>query len=142
MKHTSKTVYGLKFMLHLASTYNEGWLSLIDVAEKESISVKFLENIVAAIKSKGLLKVKRGAHGGYSLSKSPSAISLKEIFEALEVNVFVSDTESEPNTAADVVLYKIFNELDVVIRKQLESKTLADLLHDYELLKPGQMFYI
>jgi len=130
-------------MIRLASTYEVGLISLIEIAEEENISVKFLENIVSAIKTKNLIQVKRGAKGGYYLSKAPSKINLTEVFEALEADIINNEwLKSEAHSLTDVVVQTCLKELDGQIRGFLENKTLEDLLREFEKLKPGQMFYI
>lgn len=130
-------------MIRLASAYETGLMSLNEIAEEEKISVKFLENIVSVIKTKNLIQVKRGAKGGYYLSKSPSKINLGEVFEALEADIMNNEwLRSEANSLTDMVVQTCLKELDLQIRNFLENKTLEDILREYEKLKPGQMFYI
>jgi Rrf2 family protein len=143
MKISNRTLYGLKFMIRLASTYEVRIIALNEIAEEENISVKFLENIVSAIKVKNLIQVKRGAKGGYYLTRAPSKINLKEIFDALEADIINNEwLRSEAHSLTDVVVQNCLKELDALIRNFFEKKTLEDILREYEKMKPGQMFYI
>jgi Rrf2 family transcriptional regulator, cysteine metabolism repressor len=143
MKISNKSIYGLKFMICLASVYDDKLMSISEVAGKEKISEKFLENIVATIKASGLVKVKRGAHGGYHLAKSPSHITMKDLFEALEPDILKNERiNNESAEPSDIAIQKIMNELESNIQNFLEMKTLEELVRHYEALKPGQMFYI
>lgn len=143
MRISNRTFYGLKLMLRLAVTYKENVLPLNEIAESENISEKFLENIIAAIKSKGLVKVKRGAKGGYLLSKSPSEITMNEIFEALEADILNKEwNKHEESTNTDIIIKKYLREFQVKIDDILKKKTLDELKTEYETMKPDQMFYI
>jgi Rrf2 family transcriptional regulator, cysteine metabolism repressor len=143
MKLSNRTIYGIKLMLLLATAYESKVVSLHEIAESENISLKFLENIISAIKKKGLVKVKRGAKGGYFLSRSAEKITMKEILNALETDILKDEWLSrESATASDIAIQKYFKELDRVIKNFLEDETLGKLAQYYETLKPGQMFYI
>jgi Rrf2 family transcriptional regulator, cysteine metabolism repressor len=143
MKISNRTIYGIKLMLLLAAEYESKVVSLNEIAESENISLKFLENIISAIKKKGLVKVKRGAKGGYSLSRPAEKITMKEILDALETDLLKDEWLSrEPATASEIAIQKSFKELDRVIKSFLEQETLDKLVQHYGTLKPGQMFYI
>jgi Rrf2 family transcriptional regulator, cysteine metabolism repressor len=143
MKISNRTFYGLKLMLRLAIAYNENVLSLNEIAESENISEKFLENIISAIKAKGIVKVKRGAKGGYFLAKAPSEITLNEIFDALEADILNQEWDKHDEiTTADSVIKKYLWEFQTEIGEILKNKTLEELKIKYEKLKPDTMFYI
>ena len=130
-------------MVNLASTYELRTMSVSEIAGIESISEKFLENIVASLKAKGLVKVKRGAKGGYFLAKSPQRIAMREIIEAVEADRLTFEWDRKENSSIDLALYNLFSELNNSIVNFLESKTLDDLLNQLDALKPNnQMFYI
>lgn len=84
MKFSTRTVYGLQAVLVLASRYGEGSLSVSQIAKRQEISVNYLEQILNALKKKGLVKSVRGPQGGYMLAKKPSELTLKQLFDSLE----------------------------------------------------------
>lgn len=84
MRISTRSRYGLRLMLSLARNFKKGYMLLKDVARQEGISEKYLSLIVIPLRKSGLLLSSRGANGGYSLSKPPSEINLKEIIEPLE----------------------------------------------------------
>lgn len=130
-------------MLRLAANYNQGLLAINEVASSEGISEKFMESIIAAIKSKGLVKVKRGAKGGYFLAKPPSEITMYELFNALDADILNDEWNKNPDkTSSDLVLKGYLQELHSSIQESLKNKTLEDLVNKYESLNSGQMFYI
>jgi Rrf2 family protein len=144
MKISNKTVYGLRFMLNLALSYGQIQQTLKEIAEKEQISEKFLESIAATIKSKGLVKVKRGAKGGYELAKSPAQITIRELFNALESDFFKHDFNNI-NSEISIVnqtINKMLDDISEVIKSHFESITLETLLNEYYSRNKSQMFYI
>lgn len=130
-------------MLRLAVNYNQGLLAINEVATSEDISEKFMESIIASIKSKGLVKVKRGAKGGYFLAKPPSKITMYELFNALDADILNDEWNKNPDkTSSDIVLKNYLQELNSNIQDFLKDKTLEDLVNKFESLNTGQMFYI
>ena len=84
MKFSTRTLYGLRAVFVLASRFGEGSLSVSQIARREGISVAYLEQILNALKKKGMVKSVRGPQGGYALSKKPSEITLKYLFDSFE----------------------------------------------------------
>src|SRR4030065_2254437 len=84
MKISTKIRYGTRAMLELASRYGEGPIELREIAKRENISPKYLEQVIIPLRTAGLVKSVRGSKGGYSLAKPPSEILLKDVIEVLE----------------------------------------------------------
>ena len=84
MKISTKTRYGMRAMLDLASRYEEGCTPLKDVAERQGLSKKYLEQVVAPLAAAGLLTVTRGYAGGYQLARPPRDITLADVVSASE----------------------------------------------------------
>ncbi len=76
MKISTKGRYALRLMLDLAQNRNRRLLALKDIAERQDISKKYLEQIVPILNRAGLLKTTRGFQGGYMLAKSPSSYTV------------------------------------------------------------------
>ena len=81
---TRKGKYGLKAMILLAREQGAGPILISDLAEKEAIPKKFLENILLALKHRGLVHSRKGPHGGYQLAREPEKISVGEIVRSLD----------------------------------------------------------
>ena len=77
MKLSSKTITAIKMFIDLGEHYEEGYISLVDIAKRKDVSKKFLEQIVPLYKANGLLLGARGNQGGYRLSKTPNEISFQ-----------------------------------------------------------------
>ncbi len=84
MKISTKGRYGLRVMTDLAVNGSDGCVSLKDIAEREHLSEKYLEQIVNQLSKAGLVKSLRGAKGGYHLTRSPEEITVEEILKATE----------------------------------------------------------
>lgn len=84
MKLSKKGEYALRALIDLSLNYEKGIVKIRDIAKREKIPEKFLEQILLSLKKAGLLESKRGARGGYYLSKPPKAITLGEIIRIMD----------------------------------------------------------
>jgi len=130
MKVSSKTIYGLQFLVRLALEGNSKWVQLKEIVEKERISEKYLESIVSRLKNNGLLQVKRGAQGGYKLAMPANQISLKDVLGILEGADLARDIEtssSEMNTVVRQVSVQAIKKIDDQFKTLLKSISLEDM---------------
>ena len=84
MKISTKGRYALRMLLDLAEHRQCGYIALKDIAERQNISKKYLEQIIPMFNNSGILKTSRGAQGGYQLAKSPDSYTLGEILRLTE----------------------------------------------------------
>lgn len=84
MKLSTKGRYGLRAVLDIALHYEEETVALSSIAERESISINYLEQLIAKLRKAGIVNSIRGAQGGYVLAKSPEELSVGDILRALE----------------------------------------------------------
>lgn len=84
MKLSTRGRYGVRAMLELALNTGKGPVPLRDLAARQEISAKYLEQLLIPLKGAGLVKSVRGARGGYLLSTDPGNISLYDIVRSLE----------------------------------------------------------
>ena len=84
MIFSTKAEYGVRVMAHLAGTDGETPVSLSSIAEAEGLPLAYLEHLVQRLRKQGLVESRRGAHGGYTLSRPAEDITMAEIVEALE----------------------------------------------------------
>ncbi|MBN2450113.1 MAG: Rrf2 family transcriptional regulator, partial [Lentisphaeria bacterium] len=86
MRISTRARYGLRFMIDLArhGVSGSGSVPLHDVARRQGVSRKYLWQVVSPLRVAGLVSANRGAHGGYELTRPADAITLRDIFEALE----------------------------------------------------------
>lgn len=136
MKLSTRSRYGVRLMVALASTDNNKSLFLKDIAASEDISEKYLSLIVIPLKAAGLIRSIRGSRGGYVLAKSPVDISICDIVEAVEGNTClvpcVHRPESCPRTAS-CPTRNIWAQLTKTIRDTMSHVTLAQLTSDKKM---------
>ncbi len=141
MKFSTRTLYGLKAILVLASRYGEGSLSVSHIAKKESISVPYLEQILNALKKKSLVKSVRGPQGGYVLAEKPSSITLQDLFYALEPKALPATEKVSSDQSPDEISLGnaiFWQKFQASIDKGLSQVTLKELLDEARRLKKGK----
>jgi Rrf2 family protein len=84
MKLSTRTRYGVRAILELALNDDKGPLQLKIIAHRQDISLKYLEQLMAILRTTGFVKSLRGAKGGYVLAKAANQIKLSDVFGALE----------------------------------------------------------
>jgi len=84
MKLSTKGRYGLRAVIDLAMHDNEDAVALSQIAERQGISMNYLEQLIAKLKKAGIVNGIRGAQGGYKLAVSADKISIGDILRALE----------------------------------------------------------
>ena len=118
-------------MLDLAEHYKEGPVALKDIAARQNISKKYLEQIVSLLNRPDFLKTIRGAQGGYMLARTPDKYTVAEILKLSEGSLAPIpnlDDPSEAAAAADAQLLPIWQGLYDVVNNYLEGVTLQDIL--------------
>ena len=132
MKISTKIRYGARAMLELAFHYGEGPIELKEIARKEDISLKYLEQVINPLRSAGLVKAIRGSKGGYALAKHPSAICLYDVVETLEGPLNLVECLHDPKACEKVpscVTRDIWKEISDAISKVFYSVTLEDMVN-------------
>ncbi len=130
MKISSKGRYALRIMVELADN-DKNLLSIKDVANRQGISMKYLEQIVAKLCKSGLVEGFRGPNGGYKLTRSPEAITIAAILEATEGKIEIVDClgENVKCERADKCKTKTcWDKLNSNIINYLKSVSLRDLM--------------
>jgi Rrf2 family protein len=105
-------------------------LQLKIIAERQEISVKYLEQLMAVLKSAGLIKSIRGSKGGYVLARSPSQIALSDILHCVEGPITTVECVEDCTTctrAADCAAREIWTRVEQAIEQVLQSFTLQDV---------------
>ena len=119
-------------MLELASHYGEGPIELKEVAKKEDISLKYLEQVIIPLRSAGLVKSVRGSKGGYSLAKAPSEICLIDLVEILEGPVYLVECLRDRKAcqrSSSCVSRDIWEEVSEAINRIFHSVTLEEMVN-------------
>jgi len=130
MKLSTKGRYAVRAMVDVAMHYGEAPVILRGVAERQQISMHYLENIFVRLGAAGLVRSIRGAQGGFTLAKPPSQIKLSEIVQTLEgpiAPVQCVDDATACERASFCATRDIWVEMGTAMSKVLESVSLQDL---------------
>lgn len=131
MKLSTRTRYGIRAVLELAKNYGQGPVQLKIIARHQGISVKYLEQLMAMLKSAGIVGSIRGSKGGYILAKSPDQIRLSDCFNCLEGHVITVECVENDNycpRTCDCIAREVWAEVQKAVMTVLESMTLQSLL--------------
>lgn len=131
MMISTKGRYALRVMLDLADHGTGGYIPLKDLARRQEISVKYLENILASLSRAGLVDAARGKGGGYRLSKPAADYSAGEIIRLAEGSLTsvacLKDEKKGCEKAGHCRALPLWQGLDQVIDQYLDSISLSDL---------------
>ncbi len=132
MKISTKGRYALRMLLDLAEHMNNGYISLKDIAERQGISKKYLEQIVPVLTRSNVLKANRGFQGGYMLAKSPDKYTVGMILRLTEGSLApVACLDRDPigcERISECATLPIWQGLNNVIQEYLDGITLQDIL--------------
>lgn len=143
MKLSTKMRYGTRAMVDLALAYPTKALSVKELSQSQYLSIKYLEQIMAALKAGGLVKVVRGVHGGYTLARDPGTIRLIEVFEPLEGALSLVDCVGDPSVCErrdGCVTWEVWSEMTKALEKVLERTTVQDLVERKKQKSNSRMF--
>lgn len=132
MKISTKGRYAVRMMLDLAEHGEGRYVALKEIAERQGISKKYLEQIVTILNKSDFLMTNRGFQGGYKLAKTPDKYTVGEILRLTEGSLApVSCLEHQPNQCSRASVCPtlfIWKRLGDVINNYLDSITLQDVL--------------
>ena len=130
MKISTKGRYAVRLMLDVAIHGMDKNVSMRDVAERQNISIKYLEQIVALLNKAGYLETARGNNGGYKLAKSPEQYKVGDILRKTEGDLapIACVSGEECCRKENCKTFSFWQGLDNVINEYVDSKTLADLI--------------
>lgn len=149
MNLSKKSRYGITALIDLAVYAKDQCVQLSSIAERNNISVKYLEQIFSGLRRAGLVKSIKGPQGGYLLAKSPESITVADVIYALDGSYLLEDERSVVSgadekgisTAIQKLLIEQMNNQTDKLLKQLTLKTLVDSSLEYS--QSGQeMYYI
>ena len=131
MRISTKGRYGTRAMLDLALHYSNSPILVKDIARRQGISERYLEQLLLSLKVAGFVKAIRGAHGGFILSRPPAQIKLDSIIHALEGSLAPVDCVDSPDIypkASCCAMHDIWIEVGEAMGRVLESITLEELV--------------
>lgn len=138
MMFSTKAEYGVRVMVHLARNSDGAAISLGSIADAEGLPLAYLEHLVQRLRRAELVESRRGAHGGYTLARTPEDITMAEVVQALEgeiapIECITADADGElvcsrehHDTPCPTKL--LWTRVQGSIVRTLTDMTLADLV--------------
>ncbi len=127
---STKGKNAVKVMIDLGMYATGDPIKVKDIARRQDISEKYLEQIISVLSKTGLVRSVRGAKGGYILNGSPEKVTVRMILEAAEGDISVTDNSSSDMSVniTDMVSNKLWDELNAAVGSVIDRVTLADML--------------
>jgi Rrf2 family transcriptional regulator, iron-sulfur cluster assembly transcription factor len=141
MKLSTKSRYGTRLMMDMAQHYQDGPIHLANVAKRQGISVKYLEQIIIPLKKANYVQSVRGPKGGHVLARPPEEITVGEIVALLEDGASLALCSDNPmvcERSSNCPTRYLWQEAAQAMFDKLRSITLADLLETAKLGPGGQ----
>lgn len=151
MKISTKARYGLRALIDLAVSSTGEQVPLVNIANRQELSVNYLEQVFSLLKKANIVRSVKGAQGGYILAKPAGKITVAEVICAIEGEIAVVE-EEETNPSQSLLCINmqkclkthVWDKINEAIYNVINEVTLEDLMKDYE--KAGEldsfMYYI
>jgi Rrf2 family transcriptional regulator, cysteine metabolism repressor len=135
----------MRAMLDLAQNYDDGLVLVKDIAKRQKISERYLEHLFLSLKTAGLIKSVRGAHGGFTLAKPSNEIRLIDIIRVCEgplalVECVVDDSICQRSSSC--ATRDVWIELQAAMDGVLSSRTLQDLIESQQIKQQPSAYTI
>ena len=131
MRISAKGEYAIRALLDLAVHHGEGLVPIQEVARRQNIPQRYLEQVLLLLKRAGILESKRGSAGGYQLVRSPAGISVGDVLRAVEGRVTALDVAGQPpsktSDAAASDLAPLWREISGAVGEVIDRTTFGDL---------------
>jgi len=147
MKFSTRGRYGTRALLELALHQGEGPVLLRDIAQRQQISLQYLEHLITPLITAGMVVSTRGPRGGVWLARPPEEIRLSEVIQLLEGSIAPVECLNNPeicNRSESCATRDIWGELKKAMNGVLESTTLQDLVERQKSKEQPEeaMYYI
>jgi len=131
MKISTRGRYGIRFLIDLAEHAGESHVNLSSVAERQGISIRYLEQVAVLLRRAGFIHSVKGASGGYTLARRPQDIPIGDALRVLEGDMLVADPplpgEQETKIQRCIRL-TVLDRLNERIAEVIDRETLASLM--------------
>ena len=134
MKVSTRGEYGVRAMVTLAKNHGQGPMSIAAMSKLSGVPMPYLEQLIGPLRRAGLVESKRGAHGGYRLTREPSQVVVGEVYRVMEGPVAPMDCVSEDVSEQTCPLIDGCETRPVWLRMRdaivdsIDSVTLQDLI--------------
>lgn len=133
MKLSTRSRYGVRLMVRLAMDHGKGAVLMKDISRLEGISEKYLGQIIIPLRGAGLVSGRRGANGGYTLTRAPAKITVRDIVTVLEGDISLVPCARDAAACrrrSACAATAVWQRLAEDVRRVLDAYTLADLAEE------------
>jgi len=132
MKLSTKGRYAVTAMFDIALHYQSGPVSLSDIADRQGISLSYLEQLFTRLRKQGLVKSTRGPGGGYSLAVDSEQIAISDVIDAVDENVDATRCggKADCQNHQRCLTHDLWENLSGEIRSYLSNISLAQAVSD------------
>lgn len=131
MRISTRGRYGIRLLIDLADRSNEPHVTLASIAERQSISARYLEQVAVILRRAGYIRSVKGASGGYTLARAPADIVIGDALRVLEGDMLVVDNlrpDETENPLQRCIRLAVYNRLNDRISAVIDRLTLASML--------------
>jgi Rrf2 family protein len=131
MKISTRGRYGIRLLIDLAEHLNEGHVSLVSIAERQGISIRYLAQVAVILRRAGFIRSVKGASGGYALAMRPEELVIGNVLRELEGDMLIRDPplpNIPENKLQRCIRLTVFDRLNERIAKVIDHETLATLI--------------
>lgn len=142
MKISTKGKYGLLALMDICLYSQNEIVTVKSICEREKISERYLEQIFSTLRKSGIIKAKKGAQGGYFLTRDAKDFTIGEILSVLEGDLLVIDIERDENKIQNFLIDNLWDEINSLIADYFNNITLQELADGYMTKENDNMYYI
>lgn len=131
MKLSTRSRYGTRMMLDMARHYDQGPVQIGEIAKRQDISVKYLEQLIIPLKKANYVQSVRGPKGGHMLAKSPDRITVGEIVDLLEGGIYLTQCVENPGVcekSEGCLTRSLWQEATRAMHDKLNAVTLSEMI--------------
>jgi len=146
MRISTKSRYAIRALLDIAVNYVGEPVQIKEIAKRQGISERYLENILTLLRAAGILLSEKGKGGGFTLAKEPSEINMFDVIQIVEGKISIVKCVTTPSTCVHspkCVARDVWTKLSNGMKRTLSSITLQDLIVKYrkKMKKSDKMMY-
>lgn len=130
MQRPRRFEYALLAVIDLAAADPGERVQLREIAARQDVPEKYLEQLLRPLKATGLVVATRGSRGGYQLGRAPEEITVADVLEAIE-GPLDGDQEPASSSLAAPVIDALWSDLNATIRERLAAVSLRELVERY-----------
>lgn len=132
MKLSTRSRYGARILVDIARNYQKGPVQVGEIAKRQNISVKYLEQLIRPLRTEKLISSIRGPKGGYIMARKPEEISLGQILRIYEGHNDLVACVSQPESCErsdECRLRRAWKDAATAMREKLDATSIADLIN-------------